>query len=69
MLIGLSERELAFLNYLGAGAAPTAAVRLAGYRSKGSAANLLKKRHVQAGVRAIADHINAIVARIEKDAA
>ena len=47
MLIGLSERELAFLNYLGAGAAPTAAVRLAGYRSKGSAANLLKKRHVQ----------------------
>jgi hypothetical protein len=68
MLIGLSERELAFLNYLGAGAAPTAAVRLAGYRSKGTAANLLKKRHVQAGLFALADHLNAIATRIEKDA-
>jgi hypothetical protein len=69
MLIGLSERELAFLNYLGAGARPCAAVKLAGYRSKGTAANLLRKRHVQAGVFALADHLNAVVARIEKDAA
>jgi hypothetical protein len=64
-MLGLTDKEVAFLNYLGAGAKPCAAVRLAGYRSKASARNLLRKRHVQAGVRAIADHINAVVAKLD----
>jgi hypothetical protein len=65
MLIGYSDKEVGFLRALALGAKPCAAVRLAGYRSKASARNLLRKRHVQAGVRELADHLLRIVAKLD----
>ena len=64
-MLGLSDKEVGFLQALALGAKPCAAVRLAGYRSKASARNLLRKRHVAAGVRELADHLNAIVSRLD----
>jgi hypothetical protein len=61
----LTNRETIFLIHLGAGAKPTAAVRMAGYGSRTMAKKLLSKPRIECAVRELAANLDSVIKRIE----